>query len=253
MFCLVSLILTNNNVFRMKLFKKFGLFLFWIILLLDCVFTIINSQEYRIYTKPFLIPVLALYFYLNTKRSRHFTTKTWVYLSLLFSWTSELLFLKNDSMAKFQGDVFLQAGILLLILTFLIYAMLFVKMNKLDIKDCQEAFISTALLSIVGLIFFKFFRYEKVENSFKYLVAVCLVITSLVMGLAANIYKNKVRKNMAYQYFIPGFFIITLSVYIVFTHRFLLQDAEFLPPVIVLTYGFGQMLILRGFAKYLKA
>ena len=58
---------------------------------------------------------------------------------------------------------------------------------------------------------------------------------------------------MAYQYFIPGFFILTISIYIIFTHRFLLKDAEFLPPVIVLTSGFGQMLIVRGLAKYLKA
>lgn len=206
------------------------------------------------------MPILVLYFYLNTNKSRHALTKTWVYLSLLISWASELLFLynsslqsKSDILQKHPGDQFLVIAVIGLLITFVIYGMLFNKMHKFNIKDCQEAFIAMVGLSIIGLIFYKFLTIEKIELRFKSLVINSIIIMSLVMGLATNVYKNKIRKNMAYQFFIPGFFIITISVYIVFAHRFLLQDAEFLPPVIVLTYGFGQMLIVRGFTKYLKA
>ena len=73
------------------------------------------------------------------------------------------------------------------------------------------------------------------------------------MAYAANVYKDKVRKNMAYQFFIPGIIILILSLGILVAHKFLIPDATFLPGVIVLTYGFGQMLIMRGFTKYLKA
>jgi len=244
----------------MKLLKKYGLFLFWVALILDCTLAVYNNVEYRVYTKSFLIPILALYFYLNTNKSRHALTKAWVYISLLISCVSEAFFLyngylqsKSDVLQKHTGDIYLVMAVIGLLCTFVFYGMLFNKMNKINIKDCQEAFIAMLCMAIVGFVFYKFLTIEKIEQRFKYLVLTSIIIMALVMGLAANIYKNKIRKNMAYQYFMPGFLILSISVYIVFTYRFLLKDAEFLPPVIVLTYGFGQMLIVRGLTKYLKA
>ena len=75
----------------------------------------------------------------------------------------------------------------------------------------------------------------------------------LVMTCATNLIKDKVRNNMAVKFFVPGMIILILSLGILLASRFLLKEADFLPAVIMLTYGYGQMLIMRGFTKYLKA
>lgn len=74
---------------------------------------------------------------------------------------------------------------------------------------------------------------------------------TLVLAHAVNVYKDKIRKNMAIKFFIPGTLTLVIS-FAVMAYRFMLEDADFLPGVIVLTYGFGQMLVVRGFTKYLK-
>lgn len=245
----------------MKLIKKYGLFIFWGVLILDCLLSFLNSigqaLEYRIYTKPLLLPILAAYFFVNISRSRHKRSKTFVYLALFIAWLGDLLLLKNDFLNKFtpkyQGDIYLIIGICLLLTAFCLYGFMFRKMNKINIKDCQEAFLSTLAMIVICTLFFKILNKFPLGH-FKYLILVGMVVMTIVMGLAANVYNDKIRKNMAYQYFIPGTMIICISMGILIAYRFFLQDGiEFLPAVIVLTYGFGQMLVIRGFTKYLKA
>ena len=80
-----------------------------------------------------------------------------------------------------------------------------------------------------------------------------MIIMCVVMAFATNLIKDKVRNNMAVQFFVPGIIILSLSLGILIASRFLLKEADFLPAVIMLTYGYGQMLVIRGFTKYLKA
>lgn len=244
----------------MKLIKKFGIFIYWCILILDCFLCIVNSQgqmlDYRVFTKPLLIPVIAFYFYTNTKRSKHPRSKTFIYSALFLSWIADLLLLNSDliyySNAKHQSDAYLFIGTLLLLLAIGLYGAMYNKMNKLILKDCQEAFLTALGMVVVTLVFYKFLKTTELGN-FKYLIIAGMATLTIVMALAANVYKDKIRKNMAYKFFIPGTITLVLSLGILIGFRFLLQEAEFLPAVIVLTYGFGQMLVMRGFTKYLKA
>ena len=244
----------------MKLIKKYGLFIYWGILLLDCFLCIMNSEnrmlEYRIYTKPLLIPLIAFYFFVNTKRSKHPTSKFIIYTALLVSWIADFVLLKNDLInhtgAKHTGDILLFTGSVLLLIALSLYAAMYYKMNKIIIKDCQEAFLTTLAMLIVSALFYKFLRVTNL-GYFRYFIIIGIIISTISMAFAANVYKDKIRKNMAYKFFIPGTIILILSMGISISARFLLQDADFLPAVIVLTYGFGQMLVMRGFTKYLKA
>lgn len=233
----------------MKLIKKYGLIIFWIVLIFDCLLSIINKQPLRIYTKSILMPILALYFFVNTNKSKHQNSKSLVYISILFAWLADLFLLQNDLNSS---DMFLTIGICLLLAAFIIYGIMFRKMQSIDIKDCQEAFLSSVAVIILSVIFYSVLKRVPL-GSYKYLFFVGVGIMTVVMAFAANIFKNKIRTNMATKYYIPGFITLIISMCIIMIHKFLIKEVDFMPAVIVLTYGFGQLLIIRGFTKYLKA
>ena len=237
----------------MKLLKQYGLAIFWAFLFLDCI--LINfrsSQPYRILTKPTLLLILATYFYINTKRTKHVNSKFLVYGGLFFTWLGDWMLLKNDFTPKYQGDIYLVTGIILLLLGFGMYTLLFKKMTTFNIKDCQEAFLATIAMVIVMAIFYNILKSTEIGN-FKILIFAGMIIMTVMMAYAANVYHDKIRRNIANSFLIPGVIVLIISMGVIVAHRFLLQDAEFLPAVIMLTYGFGQMLVVRGFTKYLKA
>ena len=240
----------------MKLLKKYGLAIFWILLFLDCL--LINFKYftiYRIYTKPLLLIVLAVYFYINTRRSKHNRSKKIVYIGLLFTWLGDWCLLKNDFTSfypKYQDDISLIIGCILLLAGFLMYTLLFKKMCVFNIKDCQEAFLAFLPMVLVSIIFYKIISRVEI-GVFKYIVILGIIIMTSMMVFAANVHHDKIRRNISIQFLIPGTITIVITMGIIVAHRFLLQEADFLEAVIELTYGFGQMLILRGFTKYLKA
>jgi len=233
----------------MKLIKKYGLVIFWVILILDCALCVINNREYRIYTKLLLVPILALYFFINTKRGKYTTSKTYIYSTLFIAWIGDILLLQYEGKGK---DLHLLLGIISHLAAFSIYGIMFKRMFILKIKDCQEAFLGFSATTIVFAIFYKFLSATSLEI-FKYPILIGMFTMVLVMTCATNLIKDKVRNNMAVKFFVPGMIILILSLGILLASRFLLKEADFLPAVIMLTYGYGQMLIMRGFTKYLKA
>lgn len=233
----------------MKLIKKYGLFIFWGILIIDCALCLINAKTNRVYTKTLLVPALAIYFYINTSRSKHSTSKTFIYASLFMAWLGDLLILKNDLSSN---DFFLAFGFTALITAFSIYGLMFKRMYAFKIKDCQEAFLGFTASVLVCGTFYSFLSPLDLLN-FKLPIICAMIIMIGVMTFATNLIQDKVRNNMAVKFFVPGVLILSISLGILIASRFLLKEADFLPAVIMLTYGYGQMLVMSGFTKYLKA
>jgi uncharacterized membrane protein YhhN len=206
----------------------------------------------RLYTKPLLLIMLGLYFYINTNRSRHSRTKSLVYGGLIFSWIGDLLLLKNDFIHQTNIDNYLMLGIVSYLICLVTYTIIFKKMNALNIRDCQEAFLAFLITSIGFIIYYRVLKMMPLHN-FKYIIITAMFVMVLFAAFASNVYRNKLRKNIASKFLMPGALTFVIAISIIISHRFLLEDATFLPGVIVLTYGFGQMLIVRGFIKYLKA
>lgn len=240
----------------MKLLKQYGLVIFWALLFVDIA--LMNMGGYktiRIYTKPLLMLSLIAYFYVNTYKSKHWRSKSLAYGGLICSLFGDIFFLQNDFADKtgalMNGDIYLFIGVSFLLIGFSCYTLLFKRMSAFNIKDCQEAFLGFLAMMLVGGIFFRIVMKEEVGN-FKYLISVGLVLTTLMIVFAANVHHNKVRRNLAVKFFIPGSIILVITMGIIIGHKFLLKEADFLPEVIALTYTFGQMLIIRGFIKFLK-
>ncbi len=239
----------------MNLLKKYGLFIFWFLLILDCLLCISDDKqiaEYRLYTKPILLPILASYFFINTKRSKHPRTKSLVYTGLFLSWVGDLFLMQYDLAINPKNNALLTIAVTLICVALLVYSRIFRKMNKLNFKDCQEAFLSFIGMSILNIVIYKILKLVDIDN-FKYLIITEMLVVSSFVAFAANVYRNKLRKNIASKKLIPGAGVLAISMYVILAHKFLLVDATFLPGVVALTFGFGQMLTIQGFKEYLKA
>ena len=223
--------------------------------MLDCMLCITDNKEiadYRLYTKTILLPILGLFFYINTKRSKHPRTKALVYTGLFLSWVGDFFLMQYDSENNPQKNTLLIFAVVFICLGLLVYSRIFWKMNKLNFKDCQEAFLSFLGMSMINLVLYKVLKLNNMGN-FKYLVFLEMFIVALFIAFAANVYRNKLRKNIASKKLVPGAAVMAMAMYIILAHKFLLDDATFLPGVVALTFGFGQMLTVQGFKDYLKA
>ncbi len=239
----------------MNIIKKHGILLFWAILILDCTLCLLDMpglKANRIFTKPLLLIILSLYFFINTKRSKHYKTKALVYFALIFAWLGDASFLYYDSLQKITTNLFYNIGLILYSFSLFIFIIIFKKMNKLNLKDCQEAFFSTVIMIVCSVIFFRLLKHSSTGKSL-YLLYILITITTLFLAFAANVYRNRLRKNIAEKSILPGAISLVISIFVTIGYRYLLKDATFLPAVIVLTYGFGYMLIVEGLVKFLKA
>lgn len=239
----------------MELIKKYGIGVFWVFLVIDCLLCISDSKaigEYRLFINPLLIPILALYFYTNTKRSKHPRTKALFYTALFIFWAGDVALMWYDFQAGSNSQNFLIFSIVLICIGLLFYIKLFNKMQNLNIKDCQEAFLVTLGITALNAILFKVLKLSNID-SYKYGIILEMLLVTVFVAYAVNVYRNKLRRNIAIKKMIPGALTLALSMYIILAHKFLLDQAGFLPGVFMLTFGYGQMQITLGFKDYLKA
>lgn len=228
----------------MKFFKKYGLFIFWAILLLDCLMLNNGMAEYHFYLKLLLMPTLALYFFAQTRRSKHYSKKLFVYISLIAAFIGDYLLLK-------QGDNFFIMGMVCFLVAYGIYGYLFNAMQPLNFRDAQEALLTLLGMLAVCFALIKIIKMGDISQLLNYILFYMLVL-SIVAALAVNVIKNKKLNTVALTKIIPGILMICVSDAILAVHKFYLTDIDFLPVVVMLSYGFGQTLIVESLAKYLK-
>jgi uncharacterized membrane protein YhhN len=229
----------------MKFLKKYGLVLFWAILFLDCLMLNYGFTEYHTTLKLLLMPTLAIYFYAQTRRTKHYSKKTLVYISLLAAFIGDYLLLKN-------GDVFFIMGMICFLVAYGIYGFLFNQMQPINFKDGIEALFTFLGMLVVSVGLLKVLKLGDLGQLKNYIIVYMLVL-SVVTCLAVNVVKNKRLKNIAITKIIPGILIICVSDAILSVHKFYLVDIDFLPVVVMLSYGFGQSLIIEAMCKYLKS
>lgn len=229
----------------MKFFKSYGLFIFWAILLLDCLTINYGITEYHGYLKLLLMPTLALYFFTNTRRTKHYSKKFFVYLSLIAAFVGDYFMLKS-------GNNYFIVGMVCFVIAYGLYGFLFSKMQRLAFNDATEALFTVLIMVVLCFGLFKVLQKGEL-GGLKTYILIYMGLLVIVTALAVNIVKNKKLYTITVTKIIPGILIICASDAILAVHKFYLDDIEFLPVVVMLTYGFGQALIIEAFSKYLKS
>lgn len=231
----------------MQLLKKNGILLFWLVLFADCYLIFKGLNEYHAYLKISLIPILAFYIFLNARKKHYIRSKTLVFLGLLFFWIGDIILLKDDTNYLIAGAVALVGG-------YIFYSIFLYRIQKINTTESYEIVIIAALvLVLLNYQFFKFLKddLETISLQKKLMIAYSFVISATAI-LAANIYSNKGKRNMALQFFIPAIILLLISNAVIVVFKYKYTDESFLKVIIMLTYGYGQCLFAQGFTKYLK-
>lgn len=227
----------------MQLLKKRGIFIFWILLLLDCYFIYSGNELYRFFTKAPLVPVLLFYIFLNARKNYYHNTKTLVFLALVCSWIGDLLLLG-------KGDGFFLGGMAAFMLTHILFAITFYRIHRLNIAKSQEAFIAAIVLVAMDIQLYKYISPNL--GGFKVPVIIYIVVISIMVIMVSNLLGSNTRKVQAVNFFLPGAALFILSGAALAMRMFVYTDIAFLDIVVMLSYGYAQSLFAEGFTKFLK-
>lgn len=227
----------------MNLIKKYGLLIYWLVLLLDCLFIFTQDFSYRWYTKLLLVPILVAYVVLHERKHHHFALRITYFSGMLAAWLSDALLLANPH-RYFAASILASAG---MHFCFLFY---FLRLKPLNLKMPEQS-VTALLLFIVG----NFFLIRFVSGDVKMSVIplwVYTVVAGLAIAICANVLNSSVRKRLALNNFLPAMILFFFSDAFILVNKFKFQE-NFLDIVAMLSYGYAQYSMAVGSRKILKS
>ena len=227
----------------MRLLKKHGILVFWFFLLSDCYLILTEKESLRYLTKPVLIPVLLFYIFLNAKPHLFKHTKKFVFIAFLCAWLGDVFLMG-------KGTFWFIIGMLAFIAAHLIWAAIFIRMHKPEIKHSQEVVIGLAILICWNYAIFHFIGPNL--GSMKMPILIYMVIISLMALSTVNLLGSRSKQNLAINFFIPGAILFMISDSVLALKMFLYTDVSFLSVVVMVSYGYAISLLADGFAHYLR-
>lgn len=215
----------------MKFFKVF-IFLFLLNLSLDIYFN--NAKEFyelRLYTKPLITIILAVFFYVNSKKML-LLHRTAILLALACLCVGDIILLEDTPFYSFL------MGLCLFLIALLLYSFYFYRQTTYDI-DRLIPFLAVSLLIALSLIYL---MYDGLNNL---LIPVMVYIATVLnfMKIAFLRYKNVAHKS--YRLVLAGSIFFTITQVIIGLHTFH-KTIPYKDIFIMLFYGFSQLCIITG-------
>ncbi|MEN9599449.1 MAG: hypothetical protein RL596_1768 [Bacteroidota bacterium] len=227
----------------MQLFKKEGIFIFWLALFTHCAFIYLGKTEYRQITKLFLMPILILYLFTNVKTNRYQTSKAIIFTGLIAAFIGDVLLIKT-------GPGWFIAGMIAFLITHLCYTFFFLRIANVKFTNATEFAIAAVIVSVIAVKILQFLG--PYLGEMKLPVKVYVAAISVMTATAANLLGNKLLKILATSFFIPGALLFMLSDAVLAVNQFIYHE-PFLDVVVMMSYGYAQCLMVQGFARYLRS
>ncbi|MBC7720916.1 MAG: lysoplasmalogenase [Pedobacter sp.] len=226
----------------MQIIKKRGIFIFWILLVLDCYYMFDGKDKEANYLRMALVPLLAIYFFSNIRKNYNSTFKLYLFFAFAFSWVS-------DVCMAFNGASFLIVSMVGTIAMHVFYSLFLYKAKPLKIQNSQEAFFGLLISATGCYILYNFIDVNL--GNYRIPVIIIMFANSTTFILACNIYSSTARRTLAIGHFIPSSILFAISAVCIAVNKFYYHE-PYLNVVTLLTYGYGQSIIVEGFSKMLK-
>ncbi len=222
----------------MDFIKKNAIAVFWVILLLHCVFIYSGLDDWRFITKLLLLPVLAVYLWAATKHNGG-SVSSLVYFGLLFSFLGDLILTQ-------PGETFFLSGMLAFIGTHICNGINFYKMQRGSMRGGRAVLLATIILLLItiGVLIIL----NPYLGQFQLPILVYMIIISSMAILATNTVNASLLKKIALQCFIPGAALFVFSDGILAMNKFLYHQ-PMLDIAVMLTYGAAQYFLISGFTR----
>lgn len=232
----------------MKTKYQYLLIFYWMALLGDCYLIYNEDESNRWITKGLLMPLLIVYYLINSSRKHHLNSKALTILALVLAWAGDLVLLNAGHSVNFV------IGLGLFLAMHIVYIIYFWRMHKLiPVTD-----ITTLLVPVLIITVFDFIVIKKlmpyVQAQDPGMVApliVYMVVISFMLVMAFNILTSKKANSLALPFFIPGAVLFILSDTLLGFNKFLWND-NLINIGVMLTYGYAQYQLVHGFIKHVK-
>jgi uncharacterized membrane protein YhhN len=221
----------------MAMIKRYGVWLFAIVLVLHCLFIYLEMGELRTLSKILLIPILLLYLYAN--RPTEGNSDALVYAGLIFSFLGDLILTRS-------GELFFLLGMLAFIGTHVCNSIFFHRLQKNTVQRGKGRWLAVLLLGVVSAMVF--FVLQPYLGSFQWPILFYMCIISCMAVLATGTMDTDSLKKTAAVCFIPGAFLFVVSDALLAMNKFLWHQS-FADILVMLTYGAAQYCLVQGFVK----
>ena len=227
----------------MQILKKYGILIFWFVLILHCFFIYSGQHVQQALTKIALVPILLCYMLLNTRNSHFKNNKIFISAAFICAWLGDILLLK-------RGDMFFLSGMLAFACAHILFIIIFYRIHKLSISTARPAFITAFILVVALYVLYQFIGTNL--GSFKIPILIYMGIISSMAIMAVNLWSSGIRKNIVSIYFIQGAVLFIISDALLALQLFLFHHIVLLAVAVMLTYGYALSLFAGGFTKLLK-
>ncbi len=218
---------------------------FWIILAVDCFFIMNDAQQYRVYTKTLLVPLLLVAVLVQTNTTSHKRSKLYLALALTCSFAGDLFLLGGDQTTWFMS------GLSFFLIAHIFYIAFFFQIRPFTAKSIW--LFSVGAVAITAYIIFLLASiWAKLKPDFAIAVTFYSIFIGGMMLAALHTAAGHRIKKAAYFYFIPGAVLFIISDSLLALDKFsgAFAHADIL---IMITYGSAQFLLCTGGMKVIKS
>jgi len=213
------------------------------VLIIHCFLLWTEQLEIARITKILLMPLLLLYLSeaLAPSEIKLKLSKGLIATAFLASWGGDIFLL-------YEGNLFFIAGMLCFMLAHFCYIILFINIQPFKISKAILPIMSGIVVLVMGAIILNHLA-PKLGDLFLPIL-VYMIIIATMFASAVMISCNTNTKQFGVNYFVPGAALFVLSDSVLSLNIFAYNNV-FLGVIVMLTYGFAQFLLAKGFKNYL--
>lgn len=207
---------------------------YFLALAVECLAVISGSPVLHFVSKPLLMPILALYFYLSAHRSA--PAGHLVLGALGFSWVGDVMLMLD----KLYGSLFIY-GLLGFLGAHICYLLFFLKIRKVNTSARSPNIIGSLIIFAYMATFYAFLYPGLAGLRVPVLIYAVFITLMLISGLRAFDMRTQVFGRIC----VLGTLIFAVSDSILAINRFV-SPFDYAPLFIMITYGVAQFLIVEG-------
>jgi len=219
--------------------KSAWIIVYIFLLLANLTSAFINNDALRSISKPLLMPVLALYFFTQTRRAAT-PLKTWIVLALGFSWLGDILLMFEE-----RNSIFFLLGLSAFLVAQVFYIVFFHNIRM------REYIRGNALLLLIVIVYY-FILISVISphlGNLKLPVRIYGVVLSFMVMLAMHTMFSKNKR--AGMWMMIGAILFVASDSLLALNKFY-ASFDYSTVIIMLTYGIAQLFITAGAAIYVR-
>jgi len=222
--------------------------LYLVVLAVDCLFILNKSDEYRLYTKPLLMPLLYVLMAVQTAEGSHRRSKLILTFAIFLSFGGDLMLLNDSDKSYFM------LGLICFLLSLISYSLFFLRLKHLSTKRIISLLITAVVVIVYIYLLLSNLWSGITDQGLEAPVIIYSAALGLLLFTAINTSASRRIRKVAYQNFIPGAVLFIASDSFLAINKFAvisdkthaLQYHIIYSLMIIVSYALAQLLLMSG-------